>query len=199
MKQISILVLVTALTAFAACTSTNKLGSITTNEAKNSIQGWPQKSQEVATDMMTKYGPPAEVTGTMLVWHNNGPWKKTILHKEPIQHDFPMPHVDLLEQFINYSVPAGRFDDLARYDGSVVVARTAGEMSARCDKEGANFLALNLANDVVMGRKNVEEARSYYALAIKEMMQGKIDPYLKGLQFSPMSDTKFADQPAAGM
>ncbi len=57
-------------------------------------------------------------------------------------------------------------------------------MSARCDKEGANFLALNLAHDVATGRKTVEAARSYYAAAMKRFMSTKqMDPYMQRLQF----------------
>jgi hypothetical protein len=41
----------------------------------------------------------------------------------------------------------------------VLVDRTKGEMSARREGEAANFLALNLADDVVHGRKNVATAR----------------------------------------
>ncbi len=199
MKQILSAALIIMLASFTACTSTNRLSSVSANEAKGMISDWPAKSQEVATSIMAKYGAPNEVTGTMLVWHNNGPWKKTIIHKEPVQHNFPMPHVDLLEQFVDYSVPADKYDQLAFYDGSVVVARTVGEISARCDKEEANFLALNLANDIAMGKRTVEDARAYYARAIKEMMQGKMDPYLQKLHFNATGDTKFADHKAPGM
>ncbi|MFN2439933.1 MAG: hypothetical protein ABR503_12090 [Chitinophagaceae bacterium] len=200
MKQIlGAAAMVVVIASFTACTSTNRLSRVTTSEAKGMISGWPAKTQEVATTTMAKYGAPNEVTGTMLVWHNNGPWKKTIIHKEPVQHNFPMQHLDLLEQFVDYSVPAGKYDQLALYDGSVVVARTVGEMSARCDKEEANFLALNLAHDVATGKRTVEEARSYYARSIKEMMQGKMDPYLQKLHFGAQGNTKFADQPAPGM
>jgi len=175
------------------------MSSVSATEAKSMISNWPAKTQEVANTTMAKYGAPNAVTGTMLVWNNNGPWKKTIIHKEPVQHNFPMPHLDLLEQFVDYSVPADKYDQLAHYDGSVVIARTVGEMSARCDKEEANFLALNLAHDVATGKKTVEDARMYYARAIKEMMQGKMDPYLQKLHFNVGGDTKFTDQKAPGM
>ncbi|MEX2153654.1 MAG: hypothetical protein WD825_09970 [Gemmatimonadaceae bacterium] len=56
-------------------------------------------------------------------------------------HSFPKPHTDLLEQFIDYRVPVDKYDELAAYDGSVIVERTKGEISARCDKEAMNFLA----------------------------------------------------------
>jgi hypothetical protein len=32
--------------------------------------------------MMDKYGLPQEVTATHLVWHNNGPWKMTIVYRK---------------------------------------------------------------------------------------------------------------------
>ena len=199
MKQILSAAAIVMLASFTACTSTNRLSSVSATEAKGLISGWPAKTQEVATTMMAKYGAPNEVTGTMLVWNNNGPWKKTIIHKEPVQHNFPMAHLDLLEQFVDYSVPADKYDQMALYDGSVVIARTVGEMSARCDKEEANFLALNLANDIATGKKTVEESRMYYARAIKEMMMGKMDPYIQKLHFTVGGNTNFTDQKAPGM
>ena len=42
---------------------------------------------------------------------------------------------------------------MTAYDGSVILERTKGEMSAWCDLEGANFLAISLANDVASGEK----------------------------------------------
>ncbi len=51
-----------------------------------------------------------------------------------VPHDFPMPHPDLLEQFVDYQVPPDKFDELAQYDGSVIVERTKGEISARCTR-----------------------------------------------------------------
>jgi hypothetical protein len=113
--------------------------------------------------MIEKYGQPDEVTAMRLVWHDNGPWKRTIVTKEETDHAFPMPHKDVLEQVIDYRVPTDKVDDLAKYDGSVIVERTKGELSARCDKEEANYLALNLANDVATGKKSPADAREQYA------------------------------------
>lgn len=152
------------------------------------IASWPLASRMAAMDMIKKYGQPQEHTASMLMWKNNGPWKWTKVTKETIKHDFPMSHPDLLEQAINYRAPIDKYDDLARYDGSVIVERTKGEMSARCDKEGANFLAINLGNDVATGKKTSDEARTYYAAAIKRFMSTKErDPYMQKLQFQPSS------------
>ena len=150
------------------------------------IASWPEASRMAATDMIEKYGQPQEITASMLMWKNNGSWKWTKVTRETTKHDFPISHPDLLEQAINYRAPIEKYDDLARYDGSVIVERTKGEMSARCDKEGANFLAINLGNDVATGKKSAEEARTYYAAAIKRFMSTKeMDPYMQKLQFQP--------------
>ncbi|MCA1659281.1 MAG: hypothetical protein LC642_01885 [Verrucomicrobiaceae bacterium] len=148
------------------------------------IAGWPAKPREVAATMMGKYGPPSEVTPTTLVWHNNGPWKRTILFRDEIPHSFPAPHTDLLQQFIDYRVPPGKFSDLAAYDGSVIVERTKGEISARCDKEEMNFLALNLANDIINGTRTVDDARKTYAQQAMAFKQHQSAPLTGGLRFT---------------
>jgi hypothetical protein len=173
------------------------------------LAAWPEVSRKAAMEMMSKYGQPHEMTQSMLIWNNNGPWKRTIVYREPVQHNFPMPHQDVLEQFINYQAPAERFDELAAYDGSVIVERTKGEISARCDKEPMNFLALNLANDVSTGRKTVDEARAEYARTAMAFMKGQPMPYTQSLQFNvpevsqgypdmPFSQTTMAGMPSHG-
>ncbi|MBA2571307.1 MAG: hypothetical protein H0V04_09025, partial [Chloroflexi bacterium] len=79
------------------------------------VAAWPEKPAEVAGKLMQKYGPPNEAAETRLIWHANGPWKRTIVYRDEVPHNFPKPHTDLLEQFIDYRVPLGRFDDLAAY------------------------------------------------------------------------------------
>jgi hypothetical protein len=148
------------------------------------VASWAPESREAATMMADKYGPPAEQTETMLVWHETGPWKRTIVYRDPVPHAFPKPHTDLLEQFIDYRVPPDRFDDLAAYDGSVIAERTKGELSARCDKEPLNFLAINLANDVATGRRAPAEARQEYARQAMAFMAGQPAPYTEGLKFA---------------
>jgi hypothetical protein len=148
------------------------------------IAAWPAKPREVATEMIAKYGRPHEATSTMLVWHGAGGWKHTILSRDEVPHAFPKPHTDLLEQSIDYRVPVDKFDELAAYDGSVIVERTKGEISARCDREEMNFLALNLAHDVVTGRRTVEEARRFYAETAMAFMAGQRPPYTQRLQFA---------------
>ncbi len=169
--------------------------AVKAQDLQNKINGWPETSHKVAHKMIEKYGEPSQQTEDMLIWKNTGPYTHTIVYKEEIQHDFPMPHKDVLEQVINYDVPVEKFSDLAKYDGSVIVERTKGTMAARCDKEAANFLALNLANDIIIGKLNVEEARNMYAETIMKMMQGEEHQYLTELAFDmPQADITNPDK-----
>jgi hypothetical protein len=152
-----------------------------------------------ARETQAKYGAPDEVTPTMLVWHDNGPWKRTTISRDAVPHRFPGPHDDVMEQVIDYRVPPDRFDELAAYDGSVIVERTKGEMSARCDKEGANFLALNLAHEIVTGRRSVAEARRFYAEQIVAMKAGRPAPYTERLMFQPQTNAMDPDTPVDPM
>ncbi len=167
--------------------------------ASDPAAGWPEVSQKAAQSMIQKYGPPAEMTPTMLVWHKNGPWKKTIVYKDPVPHKFPKAHEDVLEQFVSYRVPTDKFDELAQFDGSVIVERTKGVISARCDKEPMNFLALNIAHDVATGKKSVDEAQKAFAEQAMAFMEKKPAPYTEKLQFEPQENSGDPGEPMPQM
>ncbi|MCG3117734.1 MAG: hypothetical protein LLH30_18850 [Candidatus Manganitrophus sp. SA1] len=158
-------------------------GKVDQERVDKLIEDWPAKPKETAREMIEKYGPPNEATASLLIWHNNGPWKRTFLYKEEVPHEFPMPHTDMLEQFIDFKAPPEKFDELALYDGSVYPDRTKGEISARCDKEEMNFLAINLAQEVATGKRSVEEAKKFYAETVKAFKEGKSSPYTQGFRF----------------
>jgi len=155
------------------------------NRASEVIESWPQESREAAQLVLDKYGEPAEATESQLTWRDVGPWKRMVATKTFYQHNFPAPHIDAVESFIDYTVPPEMLTPLAEYDGSVVVERTAGEVSARCHDEEANNLALNLMHDIVSGTKSVDEARAYYAKEFLDFRRGKPTPYMDKLRFSP--------------
>ena len=156
---------------------------------------WPEAAKKAAGEMTKKYGPLDGMTPDRIVWTNKAPWKEIILSKHEVPHHFPIKHTDVLEQVIDYKVPPDKFDDLAEFDGSVIVERTKGTMSARCDKEAANFLALNLAHDIVTGKRSVEEAREFYAKTVAAMMKGEMHPYVQKLQFEVPKDAGDPDHP----
>jgi hypothetical protein len=162
------------------------------------VKTWPDAARTAAYAMMEKYGAPDEASRSLLLWHDNGPWRRTIVYRDEAQHNFPLPHRDVLEQFIPYRVPVDKFDDLAAFDGSVLVDRTKGLMSARCAGEGGNFLALNLADEIVKGMKDVPTARKAYAEAMKAKAEGNTPEIMQRLMFElPREDTADPDKPVA--
>jgi len=170
-------------------------GRVGCEPAEEIVKSWPETAREAANEMMDKYGAPDEATASLLLWHNNGPWRRTAAYREEAQHNFPAPHRDVLEQFIPYRVPVDKFDDLAAFDGSVLVDRTKGLMSARCAGEGGNILALNLAHEIVAGSKDVETARAAYAQAMKARKEGNTPEIMQRLMFElPREDTTDPDQ-----
>lgn len=152
-------------------------------QARELLSDWPKESREATQLVIDKYGEPDEATETEFIWHRPGPWKRIVATRAFYEHDFPAPHIDAVESVIDYRVPPDMFTPLAEFDGSVIVERTAGEVSARCHDEQANFLALNLMNDIVTGAKTVEEARAYYAKEFADFRRGKPTPYMETLRF----------------
>lgn len=155
---------------------------------------WPAMSKKSAEQMTQKYGPPNEAIPSRLIWYNNGLWKRTIVYRDEIPHNFPQPHSDTLEQFIDYQVPVEKFTELAKFDGSVIVERTKGEVSARCDMEAANILALNLMHEIVIGKLTAEQAREKYSEETAAFVMNRPAPYADKFQFEvPKGNTMDTD------
>lgn len=159
-------------------TSTIKL-----EEAKKFIENWPATSKMAAENTIKFYGPPNEATPSRLIWYNNGPWKRTIAYRDEVPHDFPEPHTDVLEQFIDYHVPADKVGLVAQLEGSIVIDRTKGEVSVHCDNEGANTLSLNMMHEIVTGKRTPKDARAFIAKEIVEYILGRPAPYAESFQF----------------
>ncbi len=154
---------------------------------------WSAGPKKAAKMMSEKYGEPSGVTPTRLVWTDNGPFKEIILLNEEIQHDFPMPHKDYLQHVVEFKVPTDKVSELAKFDGSIIVDRTRGTIGARCDTEAHNLLALNLAYDIINGKKNAEQARKEYGEIAKAEKSGTTHEYLSKLTFQPMPNAGDAD------
>lgn len=158
---------------------------------------WPTAPAEAAEEMRARYGEPDEVTTERLIWRHNRPWTRTTVLRDEIPHHFPVRHTDFLAQSVAYRVPVERLSDIARFNGSVVVDRTAGELTAHCDSEAMNVLALNLAHELISGERSVEQARETFA---EEAAMHAVNPpsaYTVRLLFdSPADDPADYDVPA---
>lgn len=153
-------------------------------EIQDIVSDWSEEPRSSALRLLDYYGNPDEFSKSMFIWYNTfDGWKRTVLSREEIPHNFPSPHIDFLEQFINYRVPLDKYNELARYDGSVIVERTRGEISARCGGTSMNFVAINLAHEIITGKRTVEEARQEYADLYTAYQKGETSPYIKEFQF----------------
>jgi hypothetical protein len=158
------------------------------------LQGWPPKTVALAVALVEKYGRPEDVSAHRITWYGNGPWKRTSLLRESTLHNFPLPHQDMLEQTVDYRVPATKVADLLAYDGSLVVDRTRGELSVHCNSEEMNILTLNIADDIVTGERSIEQGMAFHAQVIEGLFIHEPETYPQKLRFKPH---KSAADPAA--
>ncbi len=165
---------------------------VSMDEAKRIIEQWPTAPQKAAEKILGHYGPPNEATATKMFWYRVGPWARMELTADELLHNFPTTHTDYLSQYVDYLVPAGKVTELVEFDGSVLVDRTAGQIGARCDHEAYNTLTLNLAVEIVEGRRSVDDARRFYAETASAYVLGRDAPYAEGLLFAPAA-TETAD------
>jgi hypothetical protein len=166
-----------------------------TMDAAEVIKDWPEESREAAQLVIDEFGEPHEITPTHLHWSDVGEWKRVIAQREFFPHEFPAPHNDSIESVLDYQVPPEKFSELAAFDGSVIVERTAGEVSARCHDIEANRLALNLMHDIVTGAKAAAAAREYYAKEFTDYRRKKPTPYMRKLHFTAtLADTRDPDE-----
>ena len=166
--------------------------------AAEMLAAWPEKQRQTANEMMAKYGAPDVMSDHMIAWFDKGPFVKTVIMRHEVPHNFPMAHVDYLTQTVKHRVPSDKVDELHEYDGSVYVHRTRGEITAQCDVEAMNLLALNLAHDIAMNRRTVADARAFYARTAMAFKNGdRSSPYVTGLIFQQEPNAADPDRPHA--
>ena len=164
------------------------------NYIENILSTWEKRPQEGALKMIRKYGYPQEAIASRFIWYQNTPWKRTIVFRDTVLHNFPTPHVDFLTQTIDYRTPLPLYDEIAKFDGSVYLDRTSGEVSAKCHMEEANFLTLNLFHEIIIGKKSVDEARLFYSDTIEKFIKhNEKSPYLERFLFPKQFNTADPD------
>jgi hypothetical protein len=191
-----------ALLLFAGCSSQQpqerqKKKSSVLQVKDISIENWPQRAKVAAKAMLKKYGAPNEISKNTLIWEGTSPFKRIVAHRTGIAHNFPTPHTDVLEHVVSYRIPAYKADELNRFDGSLSIDRTKGELSSRCDLEETNVLALNLADEVIKGSMSVESAREEFAHSLQSFQAGTSTRYTSALTFRQLPKTADADMPLA--
>lgn len=185
--------LATALGAVAVCgqaqmqdnktSETAPTVAVDQTDALSVIKQWPDASQKGAQALIDRYGLPDMVSDRLLTWNDKELWQKIVVERDPVDHAFPMPHQDFLSQTIRYKVPAEKASDLTSFDSSLSIDEAKGTLTSHCDSEKNNILALNIANDIVTGKRDVEAAKKFMTDTLTMSMAGKSSPYTEKLMF----------------
>jgi hypothetical protein len=72
-------------------------------------------------------------------------------------------------------------------------------MSVRCYTEALNILSLNLAHDIVTGKRTVDEARTFYGDVVRKKLLGKENEYSQRLLFTLEKNTGDTDINITGL
>ena len=153
---------------------------------EQAMSGWPEAAKSAARITIAKYGAPVELGPDALVWRDNGPWKRTVVYRRAWPHYEDREDKDYLENTISYRVPEDKLAALARFDSKVDADPRYAELSARSESEAVNFLILNLADEIVAGKRNFNDARRFCARTARLAEAGKSSPYLERLLFAPL-------------
>ena len=143
---------------------------------------WPPAQRAAARALIEKYGRPAQFDSDALAWFDNGIWKRTIVFRKGLRRARGRDK-DFLQQTVGYIVPADKVAALKRFDSRLEVSQTAGEMTFTSDREATNLLALNLADEIVTGKRSVASARAFFTRTTLLAVSGKSSSYREKLRF----------------
>jgi hypothetical protein len=153
--------------------------------AQDVIKTWSPAPRALAEAMMEEYGEPNLVDDDALLWLHNGPWRKTTVYRTALYHATAGSDKDYLQQTIGYEVPADKVAALKLFDKKLELDTAAGELSSCSDSESSNYLALNLADEIVLGERSVADARSFYDRTLRLAAAGKSSLYMESLLRPP--------------
>ncbi|MFA6004257.1 MAG: hypothetical protein WC881_09330 [Elusimicrobiota bacterium] len=143
--------------------------------AMEQVLDWPTVPHLVSLLIMEKYGAPQVVTADKLEWYGRWPWKRIV-----VRADEPL---NPLEQVVDYYLSSDNVETLSRFPHGLRIYADKGELGACSDREELNRMALNLANDIVTGRKTPEQASKFFLKTADLSVSGKSSPYMDRMLF----------------
>jgi hypothetical protein len=142
------------------------------------VRDWPERARLAAGALIEKYGAPQIADADSLSWVGNRPWDGTVVRRGA-------PAGQSIQQSIHYPVSLAKLAALGDLGGRVEFDSSSGELSSYADEESLNFLALNLADEVVTGKSTPDRARERYRRILDLTKTGKSSSYTAGFLFTP--------------
>jgi hypothetical protein len=153
------------------------------DRAQEIVTKWYAYSEVVALKLMDKYGPPDRLETNRLVWHNAGPWGRIAVWDEEDYDYSGRVGRDNLEQTLISDVPRDKRQALAAFSSKITVSQDGKELSVRGTSEALDFLAINLAHEIVRGSRSPAQARLFYDRTCQLSQAGKSSPYMQEVLF----------------
>ena len=149
--------------------------------AEDVLSRWPEKPRALARLMVETYGAPDELVASQVSWSGRSPWRRIVVFRDPD----PAGRRDHLLETVAYGAAPmdHHWRDLAAFGRGASYDPATGELSARTDSQETNYLALNLADEVLRGRRSARDAQDFYDAASNLSTAGKSSPYMQGLLF----------------
>ena len=170
-------------------TSDMHSSAISGRDAKSVISAWPSPNKTAAQALIEKYGQPDGVMDRELVWNDRTPFHKVAIFRDSQQVDFPTSHQAYIENAVNYKVPSSKVADLIQFDPGLVPDLVRGTLASHGDSEKQNILALNLADEIVTGKRSVSSAKSFMRSTQSTEASGRTSGYSDRLLFTPSGET----------
>lgn len=136
---------------------------------------WPNLSRRTAEMMVEKHGQPDRREAGALTWYGLYGGRRTVVRRENAE--------GVIEQTVQYKVPAGKVGALKEFDPRIKVNRDAAELTAVSDSLRTDFLLLNLAHEVASGFRGAEGARAFRDKELRLAASGKESRYRGELLF----------------
>jgi hypothetical protein len=154
------------------------------------INAWPDANKKAAMGLIEKYGQPDLVGDRIVAWHDKQQWKKVAVFRDSVKDPMAADREGFVENVVSYKVPVAKVSDLLKFDQALIIDMPHGTLASLSDSEKSNTIALNLANDVVKGKRTVASAKSMLMSTLKTTMAGKSSPMADSLQFTPMGGSE---------
>jgi len=151
------------------------------NAVQAALNVWSPVPASAARGLIDKYGPPDEVHASFLVWNHAGPWAQTVVFDSDVAPGGR--DLGLIEQTVDYALRPEQIGALAAFDRRLSYNARVGQLSALSETEELNFLRLNLADDVISGRKTPQQARAVFERTVSLSVSGKSSDAMRGFHF----------------
>ena len=161
-------------------------GMTALRSAASLIIRWPEEPRALAGALLEKYGMPDEMVPSQLSWNDRRPWTKIVVFRDPEAAGRPR---HLLESVAYGKITLQRWRALSALGRGASYDPVTQELSARTDGEETNFLSVNLADEVIRGRRSAAAARDFYDETANLSLYGKSSPYMTRLLFEPRRRT----------